>query len=162
MTTAADKPISTHHENPFLPSFLFYIASIFVLAGSPVAETLSELNPYSLLHIPLYGIMTFLLVFSIVPIPRGFKVGSIRLGGDSTRPRSADTTGRMLRFFVSGAIALAVGILDEVHQLSVPGRDASAGDVILDLVGIVIALLFCFWFFKTRFLNKSTQPAQTR
>ena len=139
---------------------IFYIASIFVLAGSPVAETLSEFNPYSLLHIPLYGIMTFLLVFSMVPIPGGFKVGSIRSGSDSTGPRPGGTVGWMLRFFVSGAIALTVGILDEVHQLSVPGRDASAGDVVLDLVGIAIALLFCFILFKTRFLNKSIQPAQ--
>ena len=135
---------------------LFYIASIFVLAGSPVAETLSEFNPYSLLHIPLYGIMTFLLVFSMVPIPRAFKIGSIRLGGDSTGPRPGGTAGWMLRFFVSGAIALAVGILDEVHQLSVPGRDGSVSDVVLDLVGIAIALLFCFWLFKTKI------PKQTR
>lgn len=139
---------------------LFYIASIFVLAGSPVAETLSEFNPYSLLHIPLYGIMTVLLVFSMVPVAPGFKGESIRSGSDSTGPRSGGTAGRMLRFFVSGAIAAAVGVLDEVHQLYVPGREGSASDVALDLVGIVIALLLCFWLFKTRFLNKSTQPAQ--
>ncbi len=133
---------------------LFYIAAIFILAGSPVVRTLSEFNPYSLLHIPLYGIMTFLLVFSIVPIPRGFKIGSIQLGSDSARPRSGGTAGLTIRLFIAGAIALAVGILDEVHQLYVPGRDGSAGDVVLDMAGIAIALLLCFILFKTRFLNK--------
>ncbi len=135
---------------------LFYVASIFILAGSPVAHTLSEFNPYSLLHIPLYGILALLLVFSMVPIPRGFKVGSIQPGGDSAGARARDTAGLTIRFFIAGAIALVVGIFDEIHQLSVPGREGSAGDVMLDTAGIAIALLLCFWFFKTRFLNKRT------
>ena len=139
---------------------LFYIASIFILAGSPVAHTLSEFNPYSLLHIPLYGILAFLLVFSMVPIARGSKEASIQPSSDSTRPRSKGTAGLKFRLFVAGAIALAVGVLDEVHQLSVPRREGSVGDVGLDMVGIAIALLLCFVLFKTRFLNKPTKPAQ--
>jgi membrane protease YdiL (CAAX protease family) len=132
---------------------LFYVAAIFILAGSPVVETLSEFNPYSLLHIPLYGILAILLVFSVVPIARGFKDGSNQLRSDSTRPRSRGTVDLKLRFLVAGAIAWVVGIFDEVHQLSVPGRDASAGDVALDMVGIAIALLLCFILFKTRVLD---------
>jgi hypothetical protein len=139
---------------------LFYIASIFILAGSPVVRILSAYNPYSLLHIPLYGILAFLLIFSMVPITQGFKEASIQPGSDSTGPRSKGTGGLTVRLFVAGAIALVVGILDEVHQLSVPGRDASAGDVLLDMVGIAIALLLCFVLFQTRFLNKPTKPAQ--
>ncbi len=141
-------------------SFL-YIAAIFILAGSPEVRILSEFNPYSLLHIPLYGVMTFLLVFSMVPVPHGFKRESVRLGDDSTAPRAEGTIGVMVRFFLSGAIAMAVGVLDEVHQLSVPGRDGSAGDVMLDTVGIAIALLLCFILLKTRILNhrkKSLNP----
>ena len=136
---------------------LFYVACIFILAGSPVVRTLSEFNPYSLLHIPLYGIMTLLLVFSLVPIPipRGFKHGAIQPNSDPTRSRSRDTAGLKLRLFAAGAIALLVGIFDEIHQLYVPGRDASAGDVALDLVGIAIALLLCFILFKTRAFNHS-------
>jgi hypothetical protein len=136
----------------------FYVASIFILAGSPVARTLSGFNPYSLLHIPLYGIMTLLLVFSLVPIPRRFKHGSIQPNGDSARRRSRGTAGLKLRLFVAGGIALVVGTFDEIHQLSVPGRDASAGDVVLDMVGIAIALLLCFILFKTRFQNKPNKP----
>jgi len=135
---------------------IFYIASVFVLAGSPVVETISKFNPYSLLHIPLYGIMTILLVFSIVPVPRGFKNGSVQPSGDLPRPRSNGTTGLAIRLFAAGAIAWVVGIFDEVHQLYVPGRDGSIGDVCLDMVGIAIALLICIVFFKTRYLNKRT------
>jgi hypothetical protein len=130
----------------------FYIAAIFILAGSPVVDMLSEFNPYSLLHIPLYGILTFLLIFSMVPMTRGFKQASIPPGSDS-RPRSRDTVGLTGRLFVAGAIGLVVGILDEVYQLSVPGREASVSDVVFDMTGIAIALLLWSWLFKTRFLS---------
>jgi hypothetical protein len=139
---------------------LFYIASIFILAGSPVVHTLSEFNPYSVLHIPLYGILAFLLIFSVVPITRRSNDASIQPSSDSTRPRSTERINLTPRLFVAGAIALAVGIFDEVHQLSVPGREGSATDVVLDMVGIAIALLLCLVLFKTRFLNKPTKPAQ--
>jgi hypothetical protein len=129
---------------------LFYIAAIFILAGSPVVDTLSEFNPYSLLHIPLYGILAFLLIFSMVPVTRGFKEVSIQ-PSDSTRPRSRGSIDLRSRLFIAGAIALAVSIFDEVHQLSVPGRQGSASDVVLDITGIAIALLLCFRLFKTRF-----------
>jgi len=139
---------------------LFYIASIFILAGSPVVHTLSRFNPYSLLHIPLYGILAFLLIFSMVPIARGSKEASIQPSSDSTGPRSKGAAGLTVRLFVAGAIALAVGIFDEVHQLSVPRREGSVSDVVLDMAGIALALLFCFVLFKTRALNKPTKPAQ--
>jgi len=139
---------------------LFYIASIFILAGSPVVHTLSQFNPYSLLHIPLYGTLAFLLIFSMVPIARGSKDPSIQPGRDSARPRSKGTAGLTARLFVAGAIAWVVGIFDEVHQLSVPGREGSVSDVILDMVGIAIALFLCFVLFKTRVLNNPNKPAQ--
>jgi VanZ family protein len=41
-----------------------YIAGIFLWADSPIVEELSAFNPYSLLHIPLYGILTILLILS--------------------------------------------------------------------------------------------------
>ncbi len=140
---------------------IIYIAAIFILAGSPLVHTLSEFNPYSLLHIPLYGIMALLLVFSLVAIPRGFKDGSIQQSSDPTRPRPRDTVGLKFRLFAAGGIALIVGIFDEIHQLFVPGRDGSAGDVALDAVGIALALLLCFWLFKTRFLNKCNKAQRS-
>ena len=133
---------------------IFYIASIFILAGAPIVHTLSRFNPYSLLHIPLYGIMTFLLVFSMVPIPRGFRGASTQTSSDPTRPRSKRPAGLEFRLFLAGGVAWVVGIFDEIHQLSVPIREGSVSDVVLDMVGIAIALLLCFLLFKTRFLNK--------
>jgi VanZ family protein len=137
---------------------LFYIASIFILAGSPVVHTLSRFNPYSLLHIPFYGILAFLLIFSMVPVTQGFKEASVQPSSDSTRPLSKGTVNLKFRLFVAGAIALAVGIFDEIHQLSVPRREGSVSDVVLDMVGIALGLLLCFVFFKVRFLNNPTKP----
>jgi hypothetical protein len=140
----------------------FYIAAIFILAGSPVVDTLSEFNPFSLLHIPLYGILTFLLIFSMVPIARGFKDKSTQPGSDSTRPRSKDTVGLTGRLFVAGAIALVVGIFDEIYQLSVSGREASVSDVVFDMTGIAIALLLWSRLFKTRWLNQPLEDKGLR
>ncbi len=132
---------------------LFYITSIFILAGSPVAESLSEFNPYSLLHIPLYGILTSLLALSIIPIVPKSKKSSIQRKIDSTGPASKEGRGLGLRLFIAGGIAFAVGIFDEIHQLSVPRREGSVSDVVLDMVGIALALVLLFGFFKTRVPN---------
>ncbi len=134
---------------------LFYVAAIFILAGSPIARELTKFNPYSLLHIPLYGIMTFLVVFAIVPVSR-----AVRVVGDSAKPQFVVTNGLTVRLLVAGAIALAVGILDEIHQLYVPGRDGSAGDAMLDTLGIILALILCSLLFKTNFFGKLTKQAQ--
>jgi VanZ family protein len=93
---------------------LAYTAAIFIFAGSPVVSDLSFFNPQSLLHIPLYGVLTVLFSLSMK--------GSLSL-------------------WIPGLIPFGVAIADEVHQGFVPGRDASAMDVLLDAVGIFIALL---------------------
>ncbi len=138
---------------------LVYIASIFILAGSRVDDTLSEFNLYSLLHIPLYGILACLLIFSMVPITQGFKNASVRPGPGATGPRPIGTAGLKLRLFIAGGIALVVAIFDEVHQLSVPHREASATDVVLDMAGIALALLLCFRLFKTQ-ISKHTRSTR--
>lgn len=108
-----------------------YIAGIFLFADSSVVSDLSTFNPYSLLHIPLYGILTFLLALSfrlVTQLPNHL----------------------ITRFLVVGFIALIVAIVDEIHQAYVPGRDASITDVLLDLVGISLALFLTFRFFKIK------------
>jgi VanZ family protein len=132
---------------------ILYIASIFILAGSPIVERLSGFNPYSLLHIPLYGILTFLLIFSIVPTTRRSKDSSIQPHSHSSRLRSKDTIDLRRRLFIAGLFALAVGILDEAHQLYVPGRDASVSDAVLDMIGITLALFLFFQLFKAGVVN---------
>ncbi len=115
---------------------IIYIAAIFLLAGSSVVSDLSTFNPYSVLHIPLYGILTVLLVFSFGP--------AHSLIGATTRYRSnASTHSRIYAstLLIPGFISLVVGIADEIHQAYVPGRDASFTDVLLDLLGIILALV---------------------
>jgi VanZ family protein len=113
-----------------------YIAAIFLFAGSSVVSDLSSFNPYSLLHIPLYGILTFLLIFSFVPMTQ--------------LPNYLIT-----RFLVVGIIALIVAIADEIHQAYVPGRDASITDVLLDLGGIILILFIFLYFYKTQKIRKA-------
>jgi len=88
---------------------IVYISSIFILGGSPVVQHLSLFNPYSLLHIPLYGILTALLVISFMPL----KI-------NPTNPIKLRT-----RFLLPGGIASIVAMADEIHQTSIPGRDGS-------------------------------------
>ncbi len=117
-----------------------YIAGIFFFAGSPVVSDLSTFNPYSVLHIPLYGILTVLLIFSFFPMK--FKLNN--------PTNSMDSINSKTRLLVVGSIALVVGIADEIHQAYVPGRDASVTDVLLDLVGIILVLFCAFRVYRTK------------
>jgi hypothetical protein len=44
-----------------------YISVIFLYADSPIVSQVGPFNPFSILHIPLYMILTILIVLSIVP-----------------------------------------------------------------------------------------------
>lgn len=109
----------------FILLSLGYISAIFFLADSPVVSSLASFNPYSLLHIPVYGVLAFLLVFSISPV-------KINLARQNRRRN---------HFLVAGLIALGVAIADEFHQSFIPSRTASISDIVLDLIGIILALL---------------------
>ena len=110
-----------------------YIAAIFLFADSPMVSDVAPFNPYSLLHIPLYGILALLLILSFSPQRKRFinPTNSI----SSTNP----TNSRNL--IISGIIALVVAIADEIHQAYLPSRNASVIDVLLDLVGIICCIL---------------------
>jgi len=111
-----------------------YIAVIFLWADSPVVSDLAPFNPYSLLHIPLYGILTMLLTFSFIP----FKLK--RKDPMTQSPNNSMTQLMHVRLFISGTIALIVGIADEINQSFIPIRDASITDLLLDGVGIILTL----------------------
>ena len=127
--------------NPFFSILsLAYIAGIFLFADSPVVSDLAAFNPYSLLHIPLYGILTFLLILSFSP----FKFRVINSGNPT------NSTNLLLL----GLIALGVAVADEIHQAYIPTRNASITDVLLDIIGILF-FIFLFrrvqsirWFLK--------------
>jgi hypothetical protein len=153
-----------------------YIAGIFLFADSSVVSTLAAFNPYSLLHIPLYGVLTVLLIFSFIPITQ-LPVNSLNQRNQrnlSRLSRSESVRGEMrslfhwdprnstnainatntinlrARYLLPGGIASVVAIADEIHQAYVPGRDASITDVLLDLLGIILVLFFAFRLLKTK------------
>ena len=106
----------------FIPSALC-IFFIFSWAGSPIVSQISVLNPFSLLHIPLYGFLTLLLV-------RAF--GS----GRKSNPR--------FRWALTAFIAIGTAILDEWNQSYIPNRDGSITDVLLDAIGVSSALFLSY------------------
>ena len=107
--------------NPFF-TFLSaaYIFCIFYLAGSPVVSRIGEFNPYSLLHIPLYGILMILLLLALASKPE---------------------TCRTSRYSSTAGLAIAVAVLDEYNQSFIPNREASLGDVLLDILGVVLVMI---------------------
>jgi len=113
----------------------------FLLADSPIVSSLAPFNPYSLLHIPLYGILTILLFFSIVPFK--FKLNS---------------PNQIKRLLIAGFIALVVAIADEIYQSFIPGRDASIIDVFLDLIGTTFVSFLFLKLYKERRARISIQP----
>lgn len=118
-----------------------YIFSIFFWADSPVVSDLAAFNPYSLLHIPLYGILTMLLVFSVLPLNLN------RPNRTNERNQINGIHGKSY-FLIPGVIALGVAMADEVYQSILPGREASVSDVFLDFVGISFALFLIFRLYK--------------
>jgi VanZ family protein len=120
----------------------FYIAGIFLFADSPVVSKLSPYNPYSLLHIPLYGILTFLLIFSF---------------NQKNQKDQRNQIDQPNRFLFVGLIALGVALADEIYQSFIPGRDASIIDVFLDLIGITFVLFLFHRLYKGKKARISIQ-----
>jgi VanZ family protein len=104
--------------NPFF-TFLSaaYIFGIFYMADSSVVSKIGEFNFYSLLHIPLYGILTILLLLAF-----------------ASKPEPSRTS----RYSIATWVAIAVGAVDEYYQSFIPSREGSIGDVLLDILGVVL------------------------
>ncbi len=133
MFNPTDPRNSTNKKMPFVFKILSaaYIAGIFLFADSPVVSDMAAFNPYSLLHIPMYGILTILLILS--------NWSSIFIGRGNSTNSINPTNSRNL--VVAGIIALVVGIADEIYQAYIPSRKATITDVFLDILGIVICIL---------------------
>jgi len=108
-----------------------YISCIFILPRLITQQSMEQIwNPYSLLHIPLYGVLMGLLTVAFLPDLIKAKVSSFRT----------------ISLLLPGGIATLVGVLDEIHQAFIPYRDASITDVLLDVCGIVLVGLFInYW-----------------
>ena len=130
-----------------------YIFSIFFWADSPVVSDLATFNPYSLLHIPVYGILATLLVFSVSPLnlTRANRTNGRNPTNQRDQRNQRDERNGICRkthFLIPGVIALGVAIADEVYQSFLPSREASVIDIFLDFIGISFALFLIFRLYK--------------
>ncbi|OHB32292.1 MAG: hypothetical protein A2X84_05920 [Desulfuromonadaceae bacterium GWC2_58_13] len=123
----------------FVPPVLL-MGGIFLLSSIPgqvddgLLKILTDLDPklQNLLHIPLFGLLQFLWLRSFEKIGR---------------------TGPAIWAICAG-ITLGYGMLDEFHQLFVPGRYASLLDMLLNGVGAVLGTLG-FWGSRPMSANKT-------
>ncbi len=116
---------------------ILYILSILTLPWLIPERMMNHLwNPYSLLHIPLYGILMVLLRLTLLPLLMNSKL----------HPKGVSS------FILPGGIAFLTGLLDEVNQMFIPGRYASMTDLFLNAVGIGLASVGIY-FFQKRLTN---------
>jgi VanZ family protein len=110
--------------NPFFAALsAAFILVIFSFADSSAVARLDEFNPYSLLHLPLYGFLTVLLLLTFASKPK------IILP---------------FRYHLAAWTAVAVGVIDECHQAFIPSRDASVTDVLLDILGVGLVMILAW------------------
>jgi magnesium-transporting ATPase (P-type) len=139
---------------------LAYISGIFLLADSPIVSSLAPFNPYSLLHIPLYGILTILLILSIIPfkIKHNNPINQRDQKDQRDQIDQIDQINQINRFLIAGLITLGVAIADEIYQSFIPSRDASIKDVFLDLIGITFVLFLFHQLYKGKKARIAIQP----
>jgi len=118
---------------PFLPAALYY-GLIFFLSSRPLKLDVSLPNFDKLAHGAAYGLLGFLLAFGF------FKLLRFSL---KTKQGGVILTGVIL------------GILDEIHQIFVPGRTPDPLDVAADAVGIVLGLILFRLIFQKKPPEKS-------
>ena len=116
----------------FLISTL-YVSCIYLWAGCPLVLLINAFNPFSFLHVPLYGILTVLLLLALKT---------------HLRQRSGS------RYLLVGLIALSIAVVDEVEQSFIPYRVGSFTDVLLDMAGISFAMLIFGQFFAIGSLRR--------
>ena len=141
----------------FIILSMAYIVGIFLFADSSAVSSIAAFNPYSLLHIPLYGILSFLLFLSIAPYKlmktrRRSQSNDLAEEGRTNRTSQTNQTNQTnwTRYFIFvGWLASGLAIADEYNQSFIPSRAASIGDVFLDLMGIL-----SFLFLLSRFTKR--------
>lgn len=118
---------------PFLPAALYY-GLIFFLSSRRLKLDVSLPNFDKLAHGAAYWLLGFLLAFGF------FKLLRLSL---KTKQGGVILTGVIL------------GILDEIHQIFVPGRTPDPLDVAADAVGIVLGLILFRLIFQKKRPEKS-------
>ena len=98
---------------------IFYLSSI---PGLSTGWGVWDLILRKCAHMFMYGVLTLMMVRAL-------------------RRSFAALTPRAVKLFAAG-FAILYGMSDEYHQSFVPGRGPAAHDVVIDAVGVLIALLF--------------------
>lgn len=107
---------------------------IFYLSSKSPSELPHQLEVFSWLgklrdvagHLFLYGVLGMIATAALACLVAG-------------------ATRRALSALVATGLGALYGVLDEYHQSFVPGRSASAMDVVVDSVGVTLGLA-CVWY----------------
>lgn len=110
------------------------MAMIFALSSIPSDDNTAGLflglvppGLQNALHIPVFGLLAWLWYRALNPGRR--------------------------RWLLAALICIGWSVLDEIHQLYVPGRYASATDLLLNTAGILIGLALAVYWPGTRHLQ---------
>lgn len=103
---------------------LGWMALIFFLSSQPDVPA-PELFPQQdkVAHLLVFGVLGLLLALSLSP----------------------PVVATWWRVLLITALVMAYGVTDELHQYFVPGREASAWDIVADTVGGFLAGTFLLW-----------------
>ena len=109
---------------------------IFISSSIPMdkeirsLEFMMRINPslQNLLHIPVYALLAILWFISFSHVKYSIKMISL----------------------FSFLISLTYGVVDEVHQVLIPGRYFSLSDILLDFIGVVLGCLLAIFLWKGR------------
>ena len=95
------------------------VIALFTLGEKPYAGSLFPAPWDKLAHISVYGTIAILVW--------------IGTGGRAFAEGRAHRAGAVALF------VLAIGLLDELHQVGIPGRSADVADLVADAIGICVA-----------------------
>lgn len=112
-----------------LMGLIFISSSIPMDKNADVTKFIISLDPtlQNLLHIPVFGLLAFLWL-------KSFTKNSILTS---------------TKVIITLIVSILFGCLDEFHQTFIPGRYGSLIDILLNLVGIFMVILF-FLFYRSR------------
>ena len=123
----------------FVPALL-YMALIFVLSSTlppPELQDWPSWQEIDLIHVIEYGGLGSLMMFGML---RGTSMCTSRCA------------------LYAAAVSIAYGISDEWHQMYVPQRVPSAGDVIADAIGASLAVAVYYFALRWTWLPAWLKP----
>jgi len=113
---------------------VFYAGLIFYLSSRPVPDIVPAFRfSDKILHIMEYGVFGVLTAYALRTSPK--RLSSLKM-----------------EFVLGVAIVMMYGLSDEFHQSFVPYRDASAFDLMADVVGGTVGVLLGHHLIKRRML----------